>query len=68
MALIFRALEAMLLKAVGVASRIVKAIVDALGWVDTGGFKGHTLMGTGSVLKPILGGGVLLSIHKTLLT
>lgn len=68
LALIFRMLEAVLLEAAGVASCVVKATVDALGWVDTGGFKGHTLMGVGGVSKPMLGGGVLLSTHKALST
>ncbi|PAV16577.1 hypothetical protein PNOK_0819700 [Pyrrhoderma noxium] len=63
-----RALEAVLLEAAGIANCVVKAIVNALGWVDTRGFKGHTLMGAGSVSKLMLRGGVLLSTHKALLT
>lgn len=64
LALVYRALEAALLGAAGVAGRVVKATIDTLGGMDAGSFEGHPFVGAGSASKAMLGGGVLLSTYK----
>ena len=64
LALIYRALEATLLGAAGVASRMVKATIDTLGGMDAGSFEGHPFVGAYSASKTMLGNRVLLTTYK----